>query len=59
MIKAGVVKFNTVTRTLEQLYEDIPLSDAYNYVSKHRSKRDGNWYWVGTVENHRGLGDAL
>lgn len=49
----GVCMYNSKTKELRQLYEGLSLSEALGKVWELRNKQDGNWYWIGKVENHK------
>lgn len=51
----GVVKYNPKNKTLEQVYENLSLREAYGKVGELRRLNDGSYYWIGRVENHLGL----
>lgn len=48
----GVCKKNTITGEIVQLYDGLSLSEALGKVGELRSKKDGNWYWIGKAANH-------
>lgn len=54
-INHGIVMYDPKNNVLEQLFKGLSFKEAYHQCTTLRGKNDGNYYWIGTKENHLGL----
>jgi len=49
----GVCMKDLKTGKIVQVYDNLSFGEAFLKVAELRSKKDGNWYWIGHAKNHQ------